>query len=474
MPYNYYNFKLNESWNNSLLEMFLKDLKSVIDHYNYWVPLTRKIEQINKFCKVDSYNYYLNVYPKRNSEYLSVINNFFKINKPVFHKAFSNATFKTSYLSELDKQVYLTESESYGGHKVLCLVFLNPSKTELFTLIIPEFNKVEDCYMNFEKETNSKINVYLVNSTIDYFEYEPNLNYFISKENQSEKILINTLIEGESLKECIIPYKDYRGIETKQLELYRAHADNIWIYNFNKRIHFFKHDKKTDVLKNGFDNLDDKYLFENISKFLNEYKLEGIQSLNDFSFWKLMEYIWLKDCVNKGVPAQSLKLKLAIINKFLGNQRFNEKEFSIKDTLHFNPIKKDWYITKDISLSLLNSYAFINEKEKEYLDKVIAKTKDPSIRLTHVYTEEENRIIKNVEFGSWEEAKKLLPNLTEKQIERHFKSLWKSRLSINRYMADYRRNHWTKEEQKEYRKKVQEEYKRSIEIRKITTLNEEN
>lgn len=451
--------KLNKTWNDSKLIELLKKLEYVssedIDYKSVFFHETKNISNYKTICDLNHFNICLSISNDiLNSKY-TLINEFIKLNSINSDKAFKNIKLNIKYLDKLDKEVYFELFD-----KFLYLIFINSKKTEIALVRFSLMSSKETISNEYKKINSACYEIYSKTTIPDCIRFNMENNEYEFVKSSVTKSLINTITEGDKIDKHEVT-NEYGFKETVYYPWY-INTFEMRSYLFNDRCYFFYHEQDLGDPEKRFDNLDDKYFFQNISKFLREYNIDDLYNLNETLFWKLCDSLWLTYTVSQTDANRSLKFKIIIINKLLGYCRFNEEEYRIVKQFHYNVVKQDWYFNKNVSLTNLKSYKFINEDELDYINRLINNINNPNkkISLRHIYTKEEDRIIRDCEFGSWEEAYKLLPGLTKSMINtRYIKlnelfSIYHSRnpRDICRAMERYRKNNWTEEERNQYKK----------------------
>ena len=463
---------LNGSWKDTNLEKFIKKLNidyEFCDEYKNRFYYTFYRKSVYAPRKVSSLNNnVIDIYKAENDEYSY---------KTCAKKDFSNnidVNF-VSNLNELLSTCKLIEIHNNNSNEIKINKFIKPDSDsiyylnmnlytlfiffnkyycdELFCVYIDKHKSI-DYRQSMLSMSNNKIIFKKITVHGDYLHFDfDNKKFDIVPENISEEqdfideygdVKHNTYRAYDCLSQRCITYSrvvfngcwfNYNGTNIEVID-----ANNIYLFlNFDfDGSAYYTSENKTLV------NTDDSHFFQNIGKFLKAYNIKNLKDIDDGLFWEICNKLYIDAHISKmsGV-ARCLKYKIIIINKLLGFDNINNKQFKL-NSLHYNAVKKDYYFTRDLSLDQVLQFKFITQKEKDYinkylLDKNVAKKSKKEDKEYKQYVED---VLKNKDnkynYSSLKELLRLLPNETEKNIRKKF-------FEVNRnILKSYRRNAWDK------------------------------
>lgn len=353
-------------------------------------------------------------------------------------KAFSDGEFKIKYIKNISyKNVYVQTNDEH-----VSLTFFNNDLSQLFTIYTQKTTKEDARHYKYEDVDNTHINEYEVNEHFDSYVFNNEIKKFVFIP-AFEKIEFKKLItEGDPTEHPDTIGYSYAKSESKRVVV------------MNNRYWFLSHSSV------------DEFFFKDLQKLFRAKNIQKMQDLSNVDFWDLTSTLGLTYYIspNSGTN-RVLKYKIIIINKLLGYDKFNEKEFSLKQ-LHFNKVKNDYYFTNKLSLSKILEFNFITENERKYLKDM---KNSLSGDITMIWKKKEVDLLfdkdnATVRFGSVADAVVLIGNKTENQIKDKFKMLYNTmvrkryfyrpylrdrliiktedrlELALNRMMEDYRKS----------------------------------
>lgn len=310
-------FEIADEWKNTSLEKFMISLGCPLDDY--------QARYFNKEVHVHETSvglpliYILKLKP-------SLLTSELVCDK----EAFRGGIFNSAYLNQMScKKIYVS-FDVFSTY----LTFLSNSLSELFT-------------------------IHLGYGICDEAEYS-DIDEISIRRSRVFGLAVDIIYEGTTalMKEALFKHPAY-GI------LGRTPSRRIVV--FNSRYCFLPYD--IGETSKGYCNLGSSFLFKNLQKLLKLENICSFQEIDNLRFWRIFGALGLLYNVSEDSgPARTLKCKIIIINSLLGFDRLDEHSFSPRQ-IHFNPVKGDYYFTKNLNLSKVLEFKFITDKEKEYLQE---------------------------------------------------------------------------------------------------------
>lgn len=276
-------------------------------------------------------------------------------------EAFSKKVFKSQCIGNVScTNIYIQTDASY-----IYMTFFNKDLSQLFTFYTDKTSADAQTFYEYEDKDPKHIEVYETCECVDRYVFNDKLKVFVY-EPAFRKTKLKEIIteEDEVHKEKVDSRELYNGGLTK----------NRRIEVINNKYYFLRYisDKEN---RQKYDKLEDDFFFENLQKIFKAKNIQKMQEISNTVFWEISSILGLSKYISSSSgAARTLKHKIIIINKFLGYNRFNEKEFALKK-IHYNNIKGDYYFTNKLSLSQILSFAAITKDERAYLNNLLSASK---------------------------------------------------------------------------------------------------
>ena len=355
---NFDDIKNDIRWENTPLINFLNLFDKSFRNFNIGVP--KNISDIKRIFVIGDGEEVNNSFK---SELILNNNNYEQLNSilslpTIIHneKAFSNGCFKIKYLNNLNyNKIYLYVDDEY-----LYLMFLNKNLSQLFTILVNKGRIPSRVSYEYVDIDDAHIDVYLITDYPDSYVFDDALGIFVTREGYQEKTFIESIEEGSTVINKI--YDNFFGISW-------GSSSSRRIIPINHKYYFFKYGAIDWYA--GYSSLEDEFFFENLQKFLKIKNIKNIQDISDEDFWSFC-HIFISRCYTSSTSGvkRILKHKIIIINKLLGFDNINNKQFKL-NSLHYNAVKKDYYFTRDLSLGQVLQFRFITQDERNYIDRYL-------------------------------------------------------------------------------------------------------
>lgn len=462
---------LNESWKDTNLEKFIKKLNINYEFRkepkkrSYYALCEYEPRKVSSFHNVidirnaicDEYSYKICVkMDPTNDINLNLVDDFNSLLLSCNLIEICDYDSKSDYDSKIKITKYIKPDQNNVYYKDIddcytVFIFFNKHFCdELFCIYV---NKNTGTYYKDEPQivSNNKVKIITTEIHDEYLMFDKNTKQFKITPKQT------------CIRDCIIEEFKNTKCETRH-SLFSYYdkwchviGNGLWVKNNNDNINVTTENDVYVFLNFDYDkshycgaenqtlvNVDNSHFFENIGKFLKLYNIKNLKDIDEKLFWRICSGLYIDGYISErsGI-ARCLKYKTIVINKLLGFDNINNKQFKL-NSLHYNAVKKDYYFTRDLSLGQVLQFKFITQDERNYIDRYLLdkQTAQKAKKEDKEYKQYVEDVLKNKDnkynYSSLKELLRILPNETEKNIRKKFFEV-NSNIRIS-----YRRNAWDK------------------------------